>query len=57
MHRRNQFDLEWPPHSGRRKSFPEVDQAAFFTLEAAREKINPAQRAFLEELQQRFGDH
>src|SRR5207237_994981 len=37
----NTFKMEWPPHSGRMEDFPEVDQAAFFTLEAAKDKINP----------------
>ncbi len=46
----NTFELEWPPRSGRIQSFPEVDQAAFFTLSQAREKINPAQLPLLEEI-------
>jgi predicted NUDIX family NTP pyrophosphohydrolase len=50
--RSNTFTLEWPPRSGRQQIFPEVDRAAWFTLEAAREKINPGQVALLEELQQ-----
>jgi predicted NUDIX family NTP pyrophosphohydrolase len=44
------FELEWPPRSGKRQSFPEVDLARYFGLNAAREKINPAQVMFLEEL-------
>ena len=44
------FELEWPPRSGRRQSYPEVDRAAWFTLEEAREKLNAAQAAFLERL-------
>lgn len=46
----NTFSLEWPPRSGQRARFPEVDQAAFFDLANARQKIHPAQRAFLDEL-------
>ena len=46
----NTFTLEWPPHSGKLQEFPEVDQAAFFDLQTARLKINPAQIALLEEL-------
>ena len=46
----NSFELEWPPHSGKRRSFAEVDQARFFPMEAAREKINSAQAAFLDRL-------
>jgi predicted NUDIX family NTP pyrophosphohydrolase len=39
----NRFELEWPPRSGKFKSFPEIDHAEFFPQEIAREKINPAQ--------------
>lgn len=48
--RSNTFEMEWPPRSGRRQSFPEVDRAAYFSLAAARAKINPAQVALLDEL-------
>ncbi len=50
--RSNSFEMEWPPGSGRRQSFPEVDRAVWFTLAAARDKINPAQRTLLERLAQ-----
>lgn len=46
----NTFQIIWPPHSGRSQEFPEVDQAAWFDLATAREKIHPGQRGFLEEL-------
>jgi predicted NUDIX family NTP pyrophosphohydrolase len=46
----NTFTLEWPPRSGRTREFPEVDRAEWFELERAREKINPAQAAFLDRL-------
>ena len=49
--RSNSFTIEWPPRSGRQQSFPEVDRAAWFALDVAREKINPAQVALLEELE------
>ena len=48
----NTFELEWPPKSGRRRSFPETDRAAWFTLDAARAKIIPAQAEFLHRLMQ-----
>jgi predicted NUDIX family NTP pyrophosphohydrolase len=48
--RSNQFEIEWPPRSGKRISVPEVDRAEFMSLEVARAKINPAQVAFLDEL-------
>jgi predicted NUDIX family NTP pyrophosphohydrolase len=44
------FSLEWPPRSGRRQEFPEVDRAGWFSLEEARRKILPGQVALLEEL-------
>jgi predicted NUDIX family NTP pyrophosphohydrolase len=46
----NTFEIEWPPRSGKRRSFPEVDRAAWFDLAAAREKINAAQRELLDRL-------
>ena len=46
----NTFSLEWPPRSGKRKEFPEVDRAGWFTPEVAREKILKGQLNFLEEL-------
>jgi len=46
----NAFTIEWPPRSGRTSEFPEVDKAAFFGLEEAKQKINPAQIPLLEEL-------
>jgi len=45
--RSNTFEIEWPPKSGKRKSFPEVDRAAWLSLDEAREKINPAQQELL----------
>jgi predicted NUDIX family NTP pyrophosphohydrolase len=46
----NTFEMEWPPRSGRRQSFPEVDRAAWFDLDEARRRINPAQAPLLDEL-------
>ena len=43
----NTFEMEWPPRSGRVQAFPEVDRAAWFSIEEAREKLNPAQAEFL----------
>ena len=50
----NLFTMEWPPHSGRTDSFPEVDRAAFFNAEQAKERINPAQLALLQELREKI---
>jgi predicted NUDIX family NTP pyrophosphohydrolase len=46
----NTFELEWPPKSGKRRAFPEVDRAEWFTLDEARRRIKPAQAAFLDRL-------
>jgi predicted NUDIX family NTP pyrophosphohydrolase len=48
----NTFELEWPPKSGKRKSFPEIEKAAWFTIQAAKGLINERQIPLLEELQQ-----
>jgi predicted NUDIX family NTP pyrophosphohydrolase len=50
--RSNTFSMEWPPRSGRQQEFPEVDRGAWFTIAAAREKILPGQRGFLDQLQE-----
>ena len=49
--RSNTFEMEWPPRSGKRVEFPEVDRAEYFDLATAKQKINPAQAAFLAELE------
>lgn len=46
----NSFEIEWPPRSGRSQSFPEIDRVEWVSLDAAKAKINPAQRALLERL-------
>jgi predicted NUDIX family NTP pyrophosphohydrolase len=48
----NLCTVEWPPRSGRRQEFPEVDRGEFFDVERAREKLNPAQVALLDRLLQ-----
>ena len=39
----NTFELEWPPGSGKKRNFPEVDKCEFFTLEEIEKKITPSQ--------------
>jgi predicted NUDIX family NTP pyrophosphohydrolase len=51
----NTFEIEWPPRSGRKAEFPEIDRAGFFKLETARERINPAQWPLLEEAAAKLG--
>jgi predicted NUDIX family NTP pyrophosphohydrolase len=46
----NAFVLEWPPRSGRRQQFPEVDRAEWFGLAEARQKLNAAQATLLDRL-------
>lgn len=46
----NTFTTEWPPNSGRTAEFPEVDRAEWFSIDRAREKINPGQSALLDRL-------
>lgn len=46
----NEFEMEWPPRSGLRRRFPEVDRGGFFPLDEARRKINPAQAELLDRL-------
>ena len=47
----NTFLMEWPPHSGKQRQFPEVDRGDWFTIAAAREKLIAGQRGFLVQLQ------
>jgi predicted NUDIX family NTP pyrophosphohydrolase len=47
----NAFEIEWPPKSGRRQSFPEIDRIAYFTLPVAKRKILRYQLPLLEELE------
>lgn len=50
----NTFEMEWPPRSGRKQRFPEIDRAEFFPLELARRKVNPAQAELVERLEQKL---
>ena len=52
----NLFQMEWPPNSGRFQECPEVDRAAFFRINEAKRKINPAQIAFLDELERKLAN-
>jgi predicted NUDIX family NTP pyrophosphohydrolase len=50
----NLFEIEWPPRSGKKQSFPEIDKAAWFDIETAKIKINVAQAAFINDLSARL---
>jgi predicted NUDIX family NTP pyrophosphohydrolase len=52
--RSNTFTMEWPPRSGRTAEFPEIDRAAWFRIDAAREKLLPAQAELLDRLLERL---
>jgi predicted NUDIX family NTP pyrophosphohydrolase len=47
----NTFEIEWPPKSGKKKSFPEIDTAAWFGIEEAKDKIIPGQMPLITELE------
>jgi predicted NUDIX family NTP pyrophosphohydrolase len=51
----NTFEIEWPPKSGRRQSFPEIDRIAYFALPIAMGKILTYQQPLLRELEKRLG--
>jgi predicted NUDIX family NTP pyrophosphohydrolase len=53
--RSNTFEIEWPPRSGRRQAFPEVDRAQWFDLASARSKIIEGQKSLLDRLETGFG--
>jgi predicted NUDIX family NTP pyrophosphohydrolase len=46
----NVFEMEWPPRSGRRQAFPEIDRAQWFALDEARQRIVVGQRPILDAL-------
>jgi len=48
--RSNLFEMEWPPKSGKRQSFPEVDRARWFAPDEARRKVIPGQAPFIDRL-------
>ncbi|TWJ00684.1 putative NUDIX family NTP pyrophosphohydrolase [Mucilaginibacter frigoritolerans] len=50
----NQFEIEWPPKSGKKQSFPEIDKGAWFDFETAKQKINAAQVAFVDQIMKSY---
>lgn len=52
---RSTFEMEWPPRSGKRSVFPEIDEARLFDVETAMVKILPGQAPFITELVARLG--
>src|SRR5262245_35256471 len=52
----NDFEMEWPPKSGRKQRFPEVDRGAWFTLDEAWSRILAGQLPILQELARMLGN-
>jgi predicted NUDIX family NTP pyrophosphohydrolase len=50
----NDFEMEWPPRSGKMQRFPEIDRIAWFDLSTAHGKILAGQRGFLDELEMKL---
>jgi predicted NUDIX family NTP pyrophosphohydrolase len=48
--RSNSFSLEWPPKSGKKIEFPEVDKGSWFDIQTAKEKLNKSQISLIDEL-------
>jgi predicted NUDIX family NTP pyrophosphohydrolase len=46
----NEFEMEWPPKSGKQQRFPEIDKAQWFAATEAKQKINASQAGFIDEL-------
>ena len=54
--RSNTFSMEWPPRSGQKREFPEVDRAQYFSVEQARLKMHPAELPLVERLLELLGE-
>lgn len=52
----NRFELEWPPKSGGKQTFPEIDRAQWFAPQEARVKIQPGQAPFIDRLLEGLGE-
>ena len=51
----NSFEIEWPPRSGTRRAFPEIDRIGYFAIDEAMRKILTYQQPFLYELLEKIG--
>jgi predicted NUDIX family NTP pyrophosphohydrolase len=52
----NTFEMEWPPRSGRRQTFPEIDRVAWFGPDEARRRLKPTQVPFVDRLEEALLD-
>lgn len=50
----NRFEIEWPPKSGMKKSFPEIDKAAWFNPDEAKKRIIEGQIPLIEEIEKKL---
>ena len=50
------FEMEWPPRSGKRASFPEIDRVAYFAAHEALTRILPSQAPLIQEVLQALGE-
>jgi predicted NUDIX family NTP pyrophosphohydrolase len=46
----NEFEMEWPPHSGKTASWPEVDRAAWMSAASVKRKLSKGQAGFVDRL-------
>jgi len=53
--RSNEYEIEWPPHSGTRRTFPEIDRVAWVEPEVARRQLVSGQAAFVDRLEDFLG--
>ena len=51
----NLIEIEFPPSSGKKITIPEIDKGEFFSVQEARQRINPAQESIIDELIQKIG--
>jgi predicted NUDIX family NTP pyrophosphohydrolase len=51
----NEFEMEWPPRSGRRQVFPEIDRVEWFDPIEARRRLKPTQAPFVDRLEEAVG--
>lgn len=51
----NTFEMEWPPHSGQKQSFPEIDKARWFKIEQTADKLHKGQDEFIKRLSEHLG--
>ncbi len=53
--RSNTFEMEWPPRSGQKMEFPEVDRGSWYSVEEARRRLTPSQIIFVDRLLPKVG--